>query len=104
MADEFHSPVFRKFSLNGNVFAIILIVGNLAIFAGSLWVSNGYVSKATFEAYTEGDSKRRDKTNEELGKIAVTLEGIRIKQEQNVERDRRLLDLERRVLELERRN
>jgi hypothetical protein len=95
--------MLKKLNLNGNMFAVTLIVGNLAIFAGSLWVSNGYVSKPTFEAYVSGDFERREKNNEELGKIAVAMEGIRIKQETNMERDRRLLELERRMMDLERR-
>jgi hypothetical protein len=103
MADDSQPAILKKLLLNGNLFAVILIIGNFAIFAGSLWVSNGYVSKPTFEAYTSGDAQRRDKTNDELVRIAVTLEGIKIKQEANAERDRRLLELERRMLEEERR-
>lgn len=45
MAD---TPAFKRMPFNGTVMALVFMLGQVLLFAGSLWVSNGYVAKGDF--------------------------------------------------------
>ncbi len=106
MADDRPAaPIFKKISFgNGTMFTLIFFVGNLLILAGSLWVSNGYVSKATFEAYQISETQRREARSEELKNIAVHLGEIQTHMQGDAEQNRRLNELEREIRDHEMRD
>ena len=102
--DEPRVPsVFKRWPVDGSMFTLIFFVGNLLILAGSLWISNGYVSKPSFETYQVLEAQRRDARSAELRDIAVKLAEIATHMKGDEEQNRRILELEHDVRELEKR-
>lgn len=100
--DEPRPPsVFKRLPVDGTMFTLIFFVGNLLILAGSLWISNGYVAKPSFEAYQIAETQRRDARSSELRDIAVKMAEIATHMKGDEEQNRRILELEHDVRELE---
>lgn len=79
---------------------------NLLILAGTSWLSNGYVSRTTYDAYVETQRNKREadakELNEKLQKIALDLKEITDNAKNESMRDSKLQQLEKDMRDLER--
>ena len=91
-----------KLPKNGLRIGIIVLALNFLALFFNLYLSNGYVSKAVYEADVRERIIKNDRTNEELKNIALELRGITDHMENIGTQNKRLDDLEQRMREQER--
>jgi hypothetical protein len=97
---EEHKPIFKSFS-NGARLTILFFVINFLVLFANLYLSNGYVSKAAYEADLKDQNNRRETLNIELRNIAIELRGINDHMQGDARQDKRLDDLEMRMRDQE---
>ncbi len=69
--------------------ALVIMFFNALLFVGNLYLSNGYVSKATYETDQKEENNRREKLNMELRGVAVELKGLNDHMEAVQQREKR---------------
>lgn len=88
---------------NGTRITLVILIINFLIVFANLYLSNGYVSKNTYEKDTNESVVRRESLNLELRNIAIELRGIKDHLQGDEKQDKRIDDLEQRMREQERR-
>lgn len=87
--------------MNGTKLAISVFALNFLVFVANLYLSNGYVPRATYDADGKDTMARREKLTETLGGIAVELRGIKDHMEVDATQNAHILQLQADVKALE---
>lgn len=87
---------------NGTRLAIAVFLLNFLVFVANLYLSNGYVAKATYDADLKDAMNRREKQTEVFTSIAVELRGIKDHMEVDATQNAHISALENDVRTLER--
>lgn len=82
---------------NGTRITLIVLVIQAALVFLNLYLSNGYVSKTTYESDTKDLLLRRERLNDDLGKFAVELKGIVDHMQGDEKQDTHLEKLDQRI-------
>jgi len=90
-----------KIPKNGTRLALIFFIINFLLVFANLYLSNGYVSKNTYERDATDTVTRREALNAELRGIAIELRGIKDHMQGDEKQDKRIDDLEYRMREQE---
>ena len=102
MASLGENQTLLKLPKNGSKLALISPVISFLLVFANLYLSNGYVSKQTYEKDTADTVARREALNLELRNIAIELRGIKDHMQGDERQDQKLQDLELRMREQER--
>jgi len=86
---------------NGSKWGIILFVINFLLVFGNVYLSNGYVSKPTYENDVKERLQKDERLNDRLHDFAIEVKGLKDNMEVDAEQNRRLIRLEERMLEQE---
>jgi len=92
-----------KIPEGGNKLSVALFFIQFLLVTANLYLSNGYVSKAIYEADTKDAMLRRESLNAELRGIAIELRGIKDHMLGDEKQDEEIKELKSRVRELEKR-
>jgi hypothetical protein len=101
MSDQIKSLI--ELPKNGTKIAIFIFVGNFLFFFGNVYLSNGYVSKPTYEADVQKRLDKDERLNEKLHEFAVEIKGLSDHMEGDAAQNDKLKDLEQRMREQEKR-
>jgi hypothetical protein len=89
---------------NGTLVTLVIAGINFLLVFANLYLSNGYVSKLSYESDQRDNMQHREQLNTELKNIAVELRGIVDHNEIDVQQEQRLADIEQRLRELEKKH
>jgi len=92
---------FLKIPTGGRLGVIVFVINFLLVFA-NLYLSNGYVSKASYESDQKETHTKEDGINRELRGIAIDITKITDHMEEDARQNEKLKELDERTRELER--
>lgn len=101
MTTENEERSIIKIPKDGTRLALIFFIINFLLVFANLYLSNGYVSKVTYERDERDSIQRRETLNAELRGIALELRGIKDHMQGDERQDKRIDDLESRMREQE---
>ena len=90
-----HSTI--KVPSNGMRVTLAIVTFQVIYFVAQLYLSNGYVSKATYEQDVKERIAKQDEYNKSLNAIVVELKGINDHMLGDAEQNEKLKDLEARM-------
>ena len=101
MNTDNESKALIQLPKNGTRLALVFFIINALLVFANLYLSNGYVSKVTYEKDVTDSIARREALNSELRGIAIELRGIKDHMQGDERQDKRIDDLEYRMREQE---